>query len=527
MINQGLDTSILRLMQMFGGGQQGPQQYSPPTPPQPLPTPVPVSQMPSPQMPQPQMPMQQQQPMQPQQPMYPDKVDSMAPPPDNTMQVLRQLFEQFKPETEASDAFSQHIKQMPERHQYPPSKLRQIGATLAGLGGGGPQGIWEGQPIGYRGNAKESFELSRGIRDEPFNRALGDWSIKNKPLQDAAINEKNINAGNRQMMLGETSRILQNDRNDAYFQSVMDRGRNIDSQVDRRAAQTEIDKGKLSLAEARNEAYIWRNKHTDWRMVAIPGGKVTFFNPKDPTQSYETQFESGKMTEEDRINLQGENRKDVAVITGDQAAQRAERAAARAKELEAIRARNREKLKKIPSGGSNKPEEPSAKHRRELNNAERVKSDPQLGKHVTINNGVIRITPPKATDAGRFRAGPDQHEWDEINRRIYGAHKDTELPNEKPPELESEVLPPDPDDIPALPDNTGDNEPLKDTPIAKGPAKPAANDNESLAVKNARRMKATPLEANQVYIANDKGEVIGVMDRKDVVRLPPGHKVVQ
>lgn len=79
------------------------------------------------------------------------------------------------------DQYNQHVQNIPVRQDYAPSKLRRIGAALAGLSAG-----WRGGPV-------EGITASEGFNEIPYQRALQDWSVRGKGLQDAAgLETRNI-----------------------------------------------------------------------------------------------------------------------------------------------------------------------------------------------------------------------------------------------------------------------------------------------------------------------------------------------
>lgn len=126
--------------------------------------------------------------------------------------IFQQIMKNYQPREDAMNAYVQQLQNAPRRENYQPSRMRNIASILAGLGAGGPTGITEGQVVGYHANPEAAFNVSRAIRDEPYNRALGDWETRNKPLLGAAQQEQARNVNERQLMLGELTRVQNEQR---------------------------------------------------------------------------------------------------------------------------------------------------------------------------------------------------------------------------------------------------------------------------------------------------------------------------
>ena len=103
----------------------------------------------------------------------------------------------------AMAAYSKFVQQGPPKESdYKPSKMRRLGAILAGAA------------TGYQtGNAAEGYKTSTGIIDEPYEKALKRSSLQGKYLQEGAQLEdtsyqRQLSTMN-QMRLAENQRKMQ------------------------------------------------------------------------------------------------------------------------------------------------------------------------------------------------------------------------------------------------------------------------------------------------------------------------------
>jgi hypothetical protein len=339
-----------------------------------------------------------------------------VPPEPNPMEALMR----YQPERQASDMFMKHIQEMPQRQQYPPSGLRQVGSVIAGLGAGvRPLGIAGGSPIGFQGSPKEAMEVSNAYRDLPLNRARSDWEVVNKPLEMAATNEKNYNLGQRQLLLGESSRMIQQQRADTYADRV------------RQIEQENLSKDEKRKADAKRDqdrVQIYRDISKGGTLQFGDDGRA-YMVYKDGTKK---EIDASLVSPEDMENLREKNREKLEGV----------REKGR-ETLEGVRQPNRVTLKKTPSGGAVKPVKPETGNeeaRRRTNNAIQFKAQhPELAKHITIgSNGKVDIKDPGT------RNGPSDYEYSMIYNSIFRSREsqqDVNLPKEKPRVQEEEEEP--------------------------------------------------------------------------------------
>lgn len=154
----------------------------------------------------------------------PDMPDNTQPDDSNT-----NLLSQFQPKTTNSDRLTEALGNMPERPT--PSRLRQIGASIAGLGAGSSaMGISSGQPIGFKFNPA-SADLARDkVNYGDFDNQLNDYQNKIKTLALGANEEDKANAGEVKRIAGEEQRNINQQKADILQQiadTLAEKNKNI------------------------------------------------------------------------------------------------------------------------------------------------------------------------------------------------------------------------------------------------------------------------------------------------------------
>ncbi len=165
----------------------------------------------------------------------------------------------------ASKAYRDFLSQgAPTSDQYKPGAGQRIAAILSGIG----ETIHHGPAQG--------MGLEKSMLDDPYNEAQQQYKIRGDRLAKSAdLEEKDIN-----------------NRVKTY--------RDIN--------EFDIAGQKAAISKTRADAYAFSKSHPDWKPQALPGGNLIYVNPQDPTQQYDTGYASGKMTEEDKINLTNEGK---------------------------------------------------------------------------------------------------------------------------------------------------------------------------------------------------------------------------
>lgn len=294
--------------------------------------------------------------------------------------------------------FEDMIGQMPNRADYAPSKTRSILAAIAGLGSGGAQGILGGQPIGYAANVPEGLKVQRAITDEPYNKALTDWSDKIDPLSKIAQMESSRNINNRATGIG----VLQRKQADDKLAHTVE----VDADKTRQADE------KIAIQSARAESYIkakdWAQQHPTYKAVTDSKGEIVFWDPTDPNKTVRSGINSGDLGDIEKSELK---------LEGDLEEIKARAAAAKA--LEGTREVNRESLedKRYPNG---RPKSSSAtttptqeRTKRALTAADIRIQHPEWTKWIKVNKGEVSVVPPKDPNSW-FGSGPDKETYDQI-----------------------------------------------------------------------------------------------------------------
>src|SRR6185312_13268826 len=112
---------------------------------------------------------------------------------DLNPELASNLTSLYKPSSTAANAYEGAAASMPQLSSFIPSRLRKVGAFLAGLGSGHPAGMWGGQPVGYVGNPDAAMKTSQDALLAPYDTAVMAKENELKPLQAAANMEMEQN----------------------------------------------------------------------------------------------------------------------------------------------------------------------------------------------------------------------------------------------------------------------------------------------------------------------------------------------
>jgi len=179
--------------------------------------------------------------------------------------LMSKLQAMFTPNHNALDNYSNQLSQMPQRENYQPSKTRQILAAIGSMGAGGPATYQDGAALGFKANIPQGLQIGEAIRNMPYDRAVGDWDLKNKPLGDLANIEgrDNVNRGN-----------MANDIMNRNNQS-----RNTDRMIDRDIATNKINEGKLAATQHRNMVYEYKARNPNHQLKVDEDGYIIGVEP--------------------------------------------------------------------------------------------------------------------------------------------------------------------------------------------------------------------------------------------------------
>jgi len=190
-------------------------------------------------------------------------VDHAAPQDPNIAQLMQQF---YTPETEATEAFNQLVRNAPQRNK--PGIARRLAASAGALGAG-RQG--------------KGIETAEQFMYAPFMRDTQDWMAKMDPNYKAASLENTRNANERQLA-----------GNMAQY-----------TMAERKQTETERkNKSEEEIRRKRAEVYDFKARNPNMRFD-FSGPTVKAADPLTG-QVYDTGIATGSMTDMDRINLQGE-----------------------------------------------------------------------------------------------------------------------------------------------------------------------------------------------------------------------------
>ena len=270
------------------------------------------------------------------------------------------LMDQFHPNTTASDRLNNLIDNQPKPPDHA-SVWRRIGAGLTSLAYGPDEG--------------------RKVLNGNYDRDMSAWLNQAKLAQGAAQDENVANNQQRQIIGAQSIADRSSDKLEQQNAQFLQHQAEIERE---NKAKDEVAQEKLQTANARAQAYIFKNTHSNWVAKTGKDGKLTFFNPQDPTQEVNTGFDTGKMDDYDKLAF-GLNAKLQEIgATGEQARQ----------------------TEGVKQGGRLDSEAQREKDREDLANLNFANA---LKKPTTANQGFTQTTqqstPPGAI-AGFFGAGP-------------------------------------------------------------------------------------------------------------------------
>src|SRR6185312_16108161 len=112
---------------------------------------------------------------------------------DLNPELASNLTSLYKPSSTAANAYEGAAASMPQLSSFIPSRLRKVGAFLAGLGTGRPAGMWGGEPVGYIGKPDAALKTTQDALLAPYDTAVMAKENELKPLQAAANMEMEQN----------------------------------------------------------------------------------------------------------------------------------------------------------------------------------------------------------------------------------------------------------------------------------------------------------------------------------------------
>lgn len=162
--------------------------------------------------------------------------------------VSRRMRELYTPEMESQELFNQILNQYPQRQ--PPSLIREIGSSLAGLGPGG-------------------YDTAVKAREEPFTNALEDWKNRMEPAQQAMINERLANVNLRTL----ANQIVSQELADKRLERAVSRDKVLEQQGASRIAQG-AERLRLQAARDRGGEIKLDPSTGRWKIVFKDGSEI-------------------------------------------------------------------------------------------------------------------------------------------------------------------------------------------------------------------------------------------------------------
>jgi hypothetical protein len=204
------------------------------------------------------------------------------------------MAQMYHPQTDAEDRFNALQDKFPSRDKYKPSNLRRIGGALMAFS----SGMAPGRGLNFYHANPGGIQAGLNFLDEPYNEAMADWKAQIQPAEYSANLERQGNT-NERMLANQTVTQMQRDK--------------------KMEQDATIAQAKQDNANARTEVYRYKSLH--------PGLK---FNYTGPTVTYadpitgkvmDTGVKTGRLSDQDKIDLNQEYGIERIRETGDQSRQ--------------------------------------------------------------------------------------------------------------------------------------------------------------------------------------------------------------
>lgn len=295
---------------------------------------------------------------------------------------------------DASDRLKALLNTMPQRADYQPTTGDRVGAIAAKLSVMSPQTYDHGAALGFNSNAIEGQKLSESALNSKYNKAMGDWETKLKPINELAGIEK---AGNT---------------NDRLVTGQIMRDQNADAERERRTNKDEADIQSRKDSLAQKDRYLAFKKHQAEHPNHIyktdKEGNVYSVNPQTDEVDY-LQTDEGELIKADklpeaekikinqsnaleRIGAQGDESRKTGAQRDSAALERVKEGGNQARETGEQRDAAALERKKVPSSGSSslRPLTPAAEKTAKSNKAlQIINEDPDLKKFFVIGSNKL------------------------------------------------------------------------------------------------------------------------------------------
>lgn len=302
----------------------------------------------------------------------------------------------FTPDNTISSQYSNQLQGMPDRSNYNPSFLRRLGGALTGLSTVGPATYDKGAALGFKNyDPKGQSQITDQFDYKPYYQDMNDWQNKTKALQAGATEEDKRNSYG--MLRG-----IQRDKLDETKRADQAREAN--------------NTAKTQISADRAKAYEFDKMNPTWKPFIQPGGNLIYINPKDPTQTYDTGLDSGKLTDEDKINLTTQGRlQGIAAQGKNQLNLEGARETANQSDIAARGTQTRQTNAEKPVSGSKSINKPMTTAQMKARALEGYNTHPDWQKYIDPTTGTVKFSGDEALDS-------------QIHSFIYG--RDVSLPTD-------------------------------------------------------------------------------------------------
>lgn len=287
----------------------------------------------------------------------------------------------------AMSAYSKYLQQPPPGGQeFKPSKMRRLGAILAGI------------PIGLDKGAAAGFQASSSIANQPYEQGMQRYAMKGEQLQKAAGLENEM--GKQQLATVKLIQDMKAKQADDDRQDML-----ADSLIKSRS----VNMAK-AISDIQNAGLHYQMDQTTGVLNIIRAdGSMTPVGKFNPSTGEKTQ--SNREEEQFKSNLtEGRQKRNAILQSGLQQTN--------AVSMEGMRQQNRVALKETPSStDKDKPSlvSPSAQRTALVDSTNEVLNDPKysdLSKYIELNTAGYKINRPAAHFYNK------QSDIDAINKRI-------------------------------------------------------------------------------------------------------------
>lgn len=199
----------------------------------------------------------------------------------------------------------------------------------------------------------------------------------------------------------------------------------------------ELEGRKTDIAQQRADVYRFKAMNPGMKIITPKGGNVAAVNPITG-ETIDLGIDSGTLTEQEKIDLQGEKAMEQIGARGEETRKTQELRGSQA--LEQIGARISGQ-KEVEGMRQARPELPTqTRVRQETAARQLANTRPELAQFVTVApDGSFQIQPPGQTDFFGRPTGPTLAQFAEIQKSIYGEPTKTTTPKTTTPAKKEET----------------------------------------------------------------------------------------